>query len=137
LESFLRDKRSIIQIIGRAARNTDAKVILYADKITGSMAAAMDETYRRRRMQQEYNAVHNIIPKTVKRDVLKSIVNIQELIAQASKSKKDKKKSKVEPVIQDVAKRLVELEEQMREAAEKLDFEKAIALRAEWQQLKG
>lgn len=136
LESFLRDKRSIIQIIGRAARNTDAKVVLYADKITGSMAAAMDETYRRRTMQQAYNAEHGITPKTVKRDVSKSIVNIQELIAQASKSKKDKKHSKVEVVIDDMAKRLVHLEEQMRGAAEKLDFERAIALRSEWQQLK-
>ena len=136
LESFLRDKRSIIQIIGRAARNTQAKVILYADKITGSMAAAMDETYRRRTMQQAYNVEHGITPKTVKRDVSKSIVNIQELIAQASKSKKDKKQSKVEVVIDDIAQRLVLLEEQMREAAEKLDFERAIALRSEWQQLK-
>jgi excinuclease ABC subunit B len=136
LESFLRDKRSIIQIIGRAARNTDAKVVLYADKITGSMAAAMDETYRRRTMQQAYNVEHGITPKTVKRDVSKSIVNIQELIAQASKSKKDKKHSKVEVVIDDSAKRLIHLEEQMREAAEKLDFERAIALRSEWQQLK-
>src|SRR5581483_6009066 len=85
LESFLRDKRSIIQIVGRAARNTEAKVILYADKITGSIAAAIDETQRRRLLQQQYNTQHNITPKTVKRDVFKSIVNIQELIAQASK----------------------------------------------------
>jgi excinuclease ABC subunit B len=138
LESFLRDKRSLIQIIGRAARNTDAKVILYADKITGSMAAAMDETYRRRKLQQEYNAKHGITPKTVKRDVIKSIVNIQELIAQASKSKKQKKQEaeQAATMVGDVSQRILQLEQQMQQAAEQLDFEKAIALRAEWQELK-
>lgn len=136
LESFLRDKRSLIQIIGRAARNTEAKVILFADKITGSMKAAIDETNRRRTLQQDYNEKHGITPQTVKRDVVKSIVNIQELIAQASKSKKEKK-AQQENVsqIDNVAKRILELEEQMHAAAERLDFETAIALRAEWQKL--
>lgn len=137
LESFLRDKRSLIQIIGRAARNTDAKVILYADKITESMAAAMDETYRRRKLQQEYNEKHDITPQTVKRDVIKSIVNIQELIAQASKSKKDKKKEAANVAeVGNIAERIVQLEVQMLQAAERLDFETAIALRSEWQRLK-
>jgi excinuclease ABC subunit B len=136
LESFLRDKRSMIQIIGRAARNTESKVILYADKITGSMAAAIDETHRRRLLQQQYNAQHNITPQTVKRDVIKSIVNIQELIAQASKSKKQKKTDKLAIETTDTAQKLLQLEQQMRDAAEQLDFEKAIALRAQWQQLK-
>jgi excinuclease ABC subunit B len=136
LESFLRDKRSLIQIIGRAARNTEAKVILFADKITGSMKAAIDETNRRRTLQQDYNEKHGITPQTVKRDVVKSIVNIQELIAQASKSKKEKK-AQLESVghVQNVARRIVELEEQMHAAAERLDFETAIALRGEWQKL--
>jgi excinuclease ABC subunit B len=137
LESFLRDKRSLIQIVGRAARNTEAKVILYADKITGSMAAAMEETHRRRFLQQKYNKEHNITPKTVKRDVFKSIVNIQELIAQASKSKKEKKKLQdITLSPEEIIIRLTQLEEQMKAAAEQLDFEKAIALRNEWQQLK-
>ncbi len=138
LESFLRDKRSLIQIIGRAARNTDAKVILYADRITGSMAAAMEETHRRRTLQQEYNATHNITPQTVKRDVIKSIVNIQELIAQASKSKKQKRQEAESLQIEtgNIAERIIQLEEQMQQAAERLDFETAIALRAEWQRLK-
>lgn len=137
IESFLRDKRSLIQIIGRAARNTDAKVILYADKITGSMRAAMDETYRRRKMQQDYNEKHGITPQTVKRDVVKSIVNIQELIAQASKSKKQKKQEAVAATeIGTIAERIIQLEEQMKLAAERLDFETAIALRAEWLSLK-
>lgn len=139
IESFLRDKRSLIQIIGRAARNVAAKVILYADKITGSMREAMNETNRRRTLQLTYNKKHGITPKTVKRDVVKSIVNIQYLIAQASKSKKQKK-AEQETLIkenkQDNATRIMQLEEQMKQAAERLDFEKAIALRAEWQLLK-
>ena len=80
---------------------------------------------------------HGITPQTVKRDVVKSIVNIQELIAQASKSKKEKKVQKTAPAHpQDNATRIIQLEEQMKQAAERLDFETAIALRAEWQQLK-
>jgi excinuclease ABC subunit B len=137
LESFLRDKRSMIQIIGRAARNTEAKVTLYADKITGSMAGAMNETARRRTLQQEYNERHGIVPQTVKREVVKSIANIQELIAQASKSKKKKKQEQIQISQDAVLARIVQLEAQMQEAAEKLDFERAIALRAEWQELKG
>jgi excinuclease ABC subunit B len=138
LESFLRDKRSLIQIIGRAARNTDSKVILYADKITGSMREAMNETSRRRTLQQDYNKKHGITPQTVKRDVIKSIVNIQELIAQASKSKKTKKQEAVTATETggNIAERIIQLEEQMQLAAERLDFETAIALRAEWQRLK-
>jgi len=137
LESFLRDKRSLIQIIGRAARNTAAKVILFADKITGSMAAAIDETNRRRSLQIEHNTKHGITPQTVKRDVIKSIVNIQDLIAEASRSKKDKKSKQTTNISpQNSAARILQLEELMKQAAERLDFETAIALRAEWQQLK-
>ena len=137
LESFLRDKRSIIQIVGRAARNTEAKVILYADKITGSMASAIDETMRRRLLQQHYNKQHNITPQTVKRDVFKSIVNIQELIAQASKSKKEKKKiQKTALSHEEIIIRITQLEEEMKNAADQLDFERAIALRSEWHHLK-
>lgn len=132
LESFLRDKRSMIQIIGRAARNNNARVILYADKITKSMQSAMDETNRRRALQQAYNKKNNITPHTVTRDVLKSIVNIQELIAQASKSKKSKKSTLSSTKIIDLAQHILQLEEQMKKAAEQLDFEKAIALRNEW-----
>jgi len=133
VESFLRDKRSIIQIAGRAARNAESRVILYADTITKSMAAAMEETARRRAIQQAYNAEHNIIPQTVSREVVKSIVNIQEAIAQASQRKKQKKATE-EVVIQpqDIEGKLLALEAAMQEAAEALDFEKAIALREEW-----
>ena len=133
LESFLRDKRSLIQIIGRAARNTESKVILYADTITGSMKAAMDETERRRELQQAYNIEHNITPQTVKRDISKTITNIQAAIAQASARKKTPKKITSN---EERLKRIIELETEMQQAAENLDFEKAIALREEWLELK-
>ena len=135
VESFLRDKRSLIQIIGRAARNTQSRVLLYADKITDSMKGAMQETERRRTLQQAYNTTHDITPQTVKREVTKSITDIQVAIAQASERKRSKKKVAEYSVAQAKA-RIVELEELMKEAAELLDFEKAIALRDEWIQLK-
>ena len=129
LESFLRDKRSLIQIIGRAARNTESKVILYADKITGSMKDAIQETERRRMMQIEYNKIHNILPQTVKRDVVKSITGIQDAIGKASSVNNKKKKVEKKVVQQDVDMYIAELETQMHAAAERLDFETAISLR--------
>lgn len=134
VESFLRDKRSLIQIIGRAARNTESQVILYADKITKSMQNAMDETNRRRALQQAYNEEHGITPQSVKREVTKSIVNIQAAIAMASKAGKSKKKALSE---QEVKLQLFELEREMQRAAEQFDFEKAIALREQWRALRG
>ena len=135
VESFLRDKRSLIQIIGRAARNTESQVIFYADKITQSMQAAIDETKRRRAMQEAYNKEHGITPRTVKRDVVKSITDIQKAIAQASEAKRSKKQV-VKLSEQEMKARMVTLEQQMSDAAESLDFEKAIALRDEWFELK-
>jgi excinuclease ABC subunit B len=133
VESFLRDKRSLIQIIGRAARNIASKVLLYADKITKSMKTAIDETSRRRTMQQEYNKQHGITPESVKREVGKTITNLQAAIAQASaRTKKKSEKVSSENVHQE----LIDIEKKMHEAAEKLDFEKAIALRERWYELK-
>lgn len=136
VESFLRDKRSLIQIMGRAARNTEAKVLFYADKKTKSMQAAIAESNRRRTIQQEFNDAHGITPESVKREVTKSITNLQKLIADASKSNKRPKKKIVASSQQDVQARLIELETQMMEAADQLDFETAIQLRSEWQELK-
>ncbi len=136
VESFLRDKRSLIQIMGRAARNTEAKVVLYGDKKTRSMTAAISEATRRRKIQKAHNEKHGITPVSVKREVTKSIANIQKLIAEASKSKSKKKREKA--AIQNkenTQERILELETLMAQAAEKLDFETAIALRAEWQEL--
>lgn len=91
IESFLRDKRSLIQTIGRAARHVDSRVLLYADKITGSMKAAMDETERRRTLQIAYNEKHGITPMSVNREVTKSISPMQQAIIKArDKKRKDK-----------------------------------------------
>lgn len=132
IESFLRDKRSLIQIIGRAARNADSHVILYADTITKSMESAMHETARRRQLQQDYNKKHSITPSTVMREVTKSISGIQHAIAQASKQRKKEEKQKDITSPEAIHARLIALEAQMQRAAEKLDFETAITLREEW-----
>lgn len=133
IESFLRDKRSFIQTFGRAARNTQSKVIMYADKVTRSMQAAIDETDRRRQLQIAHNQKHQIVPKTVKREVVKSIANIQEAIAQASKSNKKKKEPLLNPEQKEAL--IKQLREAMTKAAQDLDFQKAIALRDELQKL--
>ena len=137
VESFLRDKRSLIQTIGRAARNSESKVLLYGDRITQSMRAAMDETERRRSIQIAYNEKHGITPKTVERRVTKSISQLQHAIEQASKSnKKGAKKQQKQQQETSVQDRIAELESAMQEAANNFEFEKAIQLREEWQQLK-
>lgn len=132
VESFLRDKRSLIQIIGRAARNNESKVVLYTDRITKSMQGAIDETTRRREAQMAYNEKHNITPLSVKREVTKSISKIQQAIAAASKAKK--KKHDLDKTT--IESRLVDLEKLMQQAAENFEFEKAIELREEWFELK-
>jgi len=129
IEGFLRDKRSLIQTIGRAARNTESKVILYADRITESMKTAIDETDRRRAMQIKFNDLNNIKPKTVKREVTKSISKVQAAILQASKGK-------VKIDQNQLAKKIQEVEHMMTQAAEAFDFQAAIELREELNILK-
>lgn len=136
VESFLRDKRSLIQTVGRAARNLDARVLMYGDKISKSMKAAIDETNRRRKLQQDHNEKHGIVPATVKRDASRTISPLQEAISNASKSTKARKKDKKKVLsATDIEKRKADLEVEMRQAAEELDFEKAIKLRQEWLKL--
>ncbi len=132
IESFLRDKKSLIQIIGRAARNSNSRVLFYTDRITGSMQAAIDETNRRREIQIAYNLKHNITPISVKREVTKSISSLQKAVQEASKS--HKKNTKVDK--RDIYERILLLEKKMNKAAEKFEFETAIALRGEWLALK-
>ncbi|KKQ33332.1 MAG: UvrABC system protein B [candidate division TM6 bacterium GW2011_GWF2_37_49] len=137
IEGFLRNTRSLVQTIGRAARNTESKVIFYADKITQSMQLAIAETNRRRQLQIEYNTEHGITPKTVSREVGKSISKLQERIMQASKGAKQKYLEKFKPKTVEEAELLIqELEQQMQLAAENLEFEKAIEIRDKILELK-
>jgi excinuclease ABC subunit B len=125
-EGFLRSTRSLIQIFGRAARNVEGKVILYADQMTKSMRVAMEETERRRKKQEEYNRHHGITPETVR----KSLHNLLDSIYEADYAKAPEP-SEFEEVVQvrEVSERVEGLRQQMREAAQKLEFEKAAALR--------
>lgn len=133
VESFLRDKRSLIQTIGRAARNTESKVLMYGDKITQSMRNAIDETDRRRVIQQEYNRTHKVIPTTVTREVVKAITPLQPLTKQLNDKKR--KKNIAFDNEQDILKHMIETEVKMQQAAQNFEFEKAIELRNEWKQL--
>ncbi|MDR3102245.1 MAG: excinuclease ABC subunit UvrB [Methanocalculaceae archaeon] len=113
-EGFLRNSRSLIQIIGRAARNADSRVVLYADNVTESMRAAMSETARRREMQIAFNTEHGIVPKTIKKPVREKEIDIKDI--------KHLPKSEIPNLI-------IELETEMMAAAGTLDFERAIELR--------
>ena len=123
-EGFLRSQRSLIQTIGRAARNSNGHVIMYADKITDSMKIAIDETNRRRNIQQQYNIEHNIIPKTIKKEIHEAIhgKETKELTMKfLSKTKKTDNKK-----LEDL---LIELKDEMKLAAKELNFERAAELR--------
>ena len=127
-EGFLRSDRSLIQTIGRAARNAQGRVILYADKITGSMRRAMDETARRREIQEKYNEDHGIIPMTVHKDV-RDLIRATEVVEKEAKY--DTKMSRKEK-----EKLMKKLEREMKEAAKALDFETAATLRDAMLELK-
>lgn len=125
-EGFLRSDTSLIQTIGRAARNADGKVIMYADVVTGSMERAVAETERRREIQMKYNKEYGIIPQTIRKDI-RDVIEIT--------SKEDNKKDKRMSASQ--KKKLIEkLTAEMKQAAEILDFEQALYLRDEIEKLK-
>ena len=123
-EGFLRSERSLIQTIGRCARNANGHVIMYADNITDSMKKAIMETERRRSIQEEYNKEHGIIPKTI-------IKEIRDLISNIDDGEKKTKISKKEHM-----QNLNKIEEEMRKAAAELDFERAMELRDIWLEMK-
>ncbi len=118
-EGFLRSTRSLIQTIGRCARNANGHVIMYGDKITDSMEAAITETKRRRTIQEEYNKEHGIIPKTIQKEIREVISNTD-----TTSPEKQKKITKKE-----IEKNISMIEKEMREAAKNLDFERAMELR--------
>jgi len=119
-EGFLRSETSLVQTIGRAARNASGKVIMYADTVTDSMERAISETVRRRGIQKKYNEEHGIIPETIKKDIREVISNKDE----NRKTKKPKQISKKEK------EQIIEsIEQEMREAAKSLNFERAMELR--------
>ncbi len=125
-EGLLRSETSLIQTIGRAARNAEGKVILYADVMTRSIKAALSETNRRRELQTKYNAEHGIVPKTIKKSVRDLIeIGVSSKTAKASSDKGTKKKLSGE----EKAELAEELTRQMKEAAKQLDFERAAYLR--------
>ncbi len=125
-EGFLRSETSLIQIIGRAARNSNGKVIMYADNVTKSMEKAISETYRRRSIQNQYNVEHNIIPKTIKKIINEAFVITKEEEIETSNIDMGnlKEMSKLEK--QNIIK---QLEKEMTEAAKALNFEQAMSLR--------
>lgn len=117
-QGFLRSERSLIQTIGRAARNADGRVIMYADEVSSAMRVAIDETNRRRGIQKEYNKKHGIIPKTIVKEIREVVSNNIQVKEKKKKiSKRDKQQM------------MISIESEMKEAAKNLDFERAMELR--------
>ncbi|UCC31550.1 MAG: UvrB/UvrC motif-containing protein, partial [Phycisphaerales bacterium] len=122
-EGFLRSETSLIQTIGRTARNVNAEVKLYADRVTPSMQRAIDETNRRRKLQLEYNEKHGITPETIKKEIrssLEQVVKAHKVAAEAIRASEEQL---------DKTELIAMLEKEMLEAAEALDFERAAQLR--------
>jgi excinuclease ABC subunit B len=127
-EGYLRSERSLIQTIGRAARNVNGTVLMYADAVTDSMQRAIDETNRRRAVQQEYNRIHGIVPQTIQKAIgesLQAVCEADYLTVPLARESAD------EPELDaaDLAERVAELRKEMREAARQLEFERAAELR--------
>ncbi|MCX7658418.1 MAG: excinuclease ABC subunit UvrB, partial [Oscillospiraceae bacterium] len=129
-EGFLRNETSLIQTIGRAARNVNGKVIMYADSVTGSMENAIMETERRRKIQLEYNSEHGIIPKTIRKD-------IREVLEISSKAEVDQKAGGKKLSAREKQDLIAKLTAEMKNAAKMLEFEHAAYLRDKIKELKG
>ena len=131
-EGYLRSRRSLIQTMGRAARNVEGQVILYADRITGSMQEAMDEVNRRRKIQEKYNRDNGINPKSVVREIAESLVDYEIEKEDATKAKMKKQfKNQI-----DIEREIKRLAKAIKKEAEELNFEEAIKLRDEMNELK-
>ena len=127
-EGFLRSETSLIQTIGRAARNSSGNVILYADKITGSIERAKNETDRRRQLQIEHNKIHNITPTTIVKEIknnllelVNSLRSVEDIIAEQM--------AELKAPMEDLPKIIEKLEKDMHSAAKILDFERAAQIR--------
>ena len=131
-EGFLRSETSLIQTIGRAARNAEGHVIMYADTITDSMRAAIDETNRRREIQQKYNEEHGITPQTIKKAV-RDLIAISKAV---STSEEEFKKDPESMDARELEKLVKELTKKMRQAAAELNFEEAAKLRDRMKEVK-
>lgn len=129
-EGFLRSETSLIQTIGRAARNADGRVIMYADNITRSMRIAIDETNRRRQIQDSYNQEHGIVPKTI-------IKSVRDLIEISSSSQERKGRAGIKMTKTELEKEIMRLEKQMKEAARMMEYEYAAVLRDQIIELRG
>ncbi|OCL25459.1 excinuclease ABC subunit B [Orenia metallireducens] len=134
-EGFLRSNRSLIQTIGRAARNANGKVIMYADKMTDSMKEAIDETNRRRKLQMEFNQEHGIIPQTIKKEV-REVLRPVDMIAETREEYKVDEEELEEMSEAEILREIAELEEEMEEAAANLEFELAAQIRDEIEELR-
>ncbi len=133
-EGFLRSETALIQTIGRAARNADGMVILYADTITPSMRRAMDETQRRREKQDAFNKAHGIVPRTI----IKSVRDLLDISAQDDSKTDAQRRGEIKSMTkQQKAEQIARLEKQMKEAAKMLEFELAAALRDQIIELRG
>ncbi|MCL7414374.1 MAG: UvrB/UvrC motif-containing protein, partial [ANME-2 cluster archaeon] len=126
-EGFLRSERSLIQTIGRASRNVDGRVVMYADTITGSIKRAIDETNRRRLIQQEYNRQHNITPRSITKSIRKDIVPKYEEIGTQLFDDLSQ---------EEILDLMIDLEARMQKAAKQLEFEDAASLRDRIRELK-
>ncbi len=129
-EGFLRSETSLIQTIGRAARNAGGRVVMYADHVTAAMRAAIDETNRRRAIQSQYNEQHGIVPRTIVKDV-RELIEISRDAAQVMR------KGGVKMTRREREEAIAKLEKQMRQAARMMEFEYAAALRDQIIELRG
>lgn len=133
-EGFLRSETSLIQTCGRAARNSEGRVIMYCNKMTKSIQKTIDTTHRRRMQQEEYNQIHGIVPKTIRRGKIESLF---ETFGEVEEEVKPSKDHSIEPISkEEVSSKIIELEAEMKQAAKDLRFEEAASLRDQLQKYK-
>jgi len=130
-EGFLRSDTSLIQTIGRAARNVDGKVLMYADGVTDSMRRAISETQRRRKIQLEYNREHDIDPQTIRKKVSDILLKMEAESLAKTPEKRRRKRERPEMPAEELERLIQTLEEEMHQAAKELRFEYAARLRDE------